>query len=95
MLQDTWQPAADIVAITAAAAPACERKKWAKQADWDRDNMRTISTKLPIEAADELKAACQAAGVTRYTLVAHMLRQWMDTRKDIGEEEEQPWRSCR
>lgn len=77
-MQD-WKPAASMAAIEAAAAPRSERRRWAGQNEWDKDNMETVSTRVTKAAAERIKRACRQAGVTRYALVAHLLREWLET----------------
>lgn len=72
-----WSQKAWKTAVAAGKAPEKERKKWAGQNDWDKDNMLTISTRLTIKDALRLKVYCKEAGITVYTLVNYMVRVWM------------------
>lgn len=52
-------------------------RKWAGQADYDREWMKTESTRFPLDLHQKLEAYCREAGVTRYHLINYMLRVWM------------------
>ena len=41
---------------------------------WDRKHLRTVSTKLTVEENRRLLALCKAEGVTRYALLAELIR---------------------
>ena len=53
-------------------------KKPRRQNAWDRDNMRTVSTRMREGEALYLLALCKMEGITRYALVQNLLRDWMD-----------------
>ena len=42
---------------------------------WDRKHLRTVSTKLTAEENCRLLALCRAEGVTRYALLAELIRE--------------------
>ena len=44
-----------------------------RQQKWDRANLRTISTHLPREMAENLKILCKNRGITPYMLLRNYL----------------------
>lgn len=48
-----------------------------RQAKWDRQHVRTASTRLPMEEYVALKAECAAEGTTVYALTQKLLRDWL------------------
>lgn len=46
-----------------------------KRRAWDRLHLRTVSTKLTAEENRRLIALCKAEGVTRYALLAELIRE--------------------
>lgn len=45
----------------------------ARQARWDRRNLRTVSTHLTVQEAEKLKRICREAGIARYHLIRWFL----------------------
>ena len=72
------------VAADAGKAKRLDRRRWLKT-QWERDNMRTESTRFTVEMDAELRRCCRQAGVTRYALIAYLLRAWMAAWKVYGE----------
>ena len=70
-----WAAGMDAAAMT--AAPKTQRKRWAGQADWDAENMRTESTRFPADLDTKLREYCREAHVSRYYLINYMLRVWI------------------
>ena len=54
-------------------------KKPRRQDAWDRDNMRTVSTRMREGEALYLLTLCEMKGVTRYALLQKLVRDWMDS----------------
>lgn len=50
-------------------------KRLEKRRAWDRAHLRTVSTKLTMEENCRLLALCRAEGVTRYALLAELIRE--------------------
>lgn len=71
--------AGHIVAYDAAisAAKAAARRRWRGQAAWDKDNMKTVSCRLPRGEAERLRRCCREAGINVYQLVMYMVLTWM------------------
>lgn len=59
------------------AAKAAARRRWRGQAAWDKDNMETVSCRLPRGEAARLRRCCKEAGLTRYELIAYMVSIFM------------------
>ena len=56
-----------------------------KQARWDLENLRTVSTKMIPGEYRILRNMCAAQGTTVYSLVRQLLRLWMmETAKREG-----------
>ena len=75
-----WSGCAWDVATQAGKAAAEGRKKrrrWIGQSEWERKNMRTISTRLRLSDAVVLDRYCREAHVTKYELLQFMVRAWM------------------
>ena len=73
----SWSRIAWEIARDAAGEEPSGRRRWAGQAAWDAEHMHTESTRFPLSWDAELRRCCQEAGVTRYALIAHLLRAWM------------------
>lgn len=50
-------------------------KRLERRRAWDRAHLRTVSTKLTVEEDYRLRALCRAEGVTRYALLAELIRE--------------------
>ena len=74
-----WGAAMDAAAV--AAEP--KRKRWQGQANWDAENMRTESTRFPVDLDTKLREYCREAGVSRYYLINYMLRVWMAAWEEV------------
>lgn len=68
-----WTAAAYQAAALAAGVLDDAPEKVRRQARWDREHIRTASTRLEIKDAARLKAACAAAGVSMYQLIRYMI----------------------
>ena len=68
-----WSAAAYQAAALAAGVLDDAPEKVRRQARWDREHIRTASTRLEIKDAARLKAACAAAGVSMYQLIRYMI----------------------
>lgn len=68
-----WTKAAYQAAALAAGVLDEAPEKVKRQARWDREHIRTASTRLEIKDAARLKAACAAAGVSMYQLIRYMI----------------------
>ena len=76
---ETWkQLAKNIAATSAITRHAAARRHWARQADWDACHLRSIGTKLTAPTARRLDAACAAAQVTMYELLAYLTTTWLE-----------------
>lgn len=72
-----WIEQAFESAVSAAEESAPARRRWRGQNRWDEDHMNTESTRFPNDLHAELIACCESAGVTRYALIAYLLRTWI------------------
>ena len=72
-----WSKHAFEAATEAATSAGTAAMKRERQAQWDADNIRTESTRFPIEMDAKLRKYCDEANVTRYTLINYLLRVWM------------------
>lgn len=72
-----WSAPAYQAATQAAGEDKQARRRWDGQNDWDRENMCSESTRFTADLDAELRQCCKEAGVTRYTLIAYLLRTWM------------------
>lgn len=73
MTNTDWTVAAYQAATLATGALDEAPEKVRRQARWDREHIRTASTRLEIKDAARLKAACAAAGVSMYQLIRYMI----------------------
>ena len=48
-----------------------------RQKRWDRENLCTISSKMLPREYRTFRLACDAAGVTMYTLIRRLVRDWL------------------
>lgn len=72
-----WSSTAYRVGTEAGKVVPKERRRWFMQNEYDADHMRSESTRFPAYLDEELRRYCLEAGVTRYTLIAYLLRAWM------------------
>ena len=72
-----WPKHAFEAATEAATPDGAAAMKRKRQALWDADNIRTESTRCPIDLHTKLRKYCDEASVTRYTLINYLLRVWM------------------
>ena len=72
-----WIDQAYDAAVSAGKEGRAARRKWAGQNAYDQSYMRTESTRFTRDQDEELRRCCKEAGVTRYTLIAYLLRAWM------------------
>lgn len=56
---------------------SAKERKGERQARWDREHMRTVSTKLREGEAAHFKELAGFYGVTRYEVLQGLLRTWM------------------
>lgn len=70
-----WSGLAFAAAIDAAGVQ--DRKKYRAQRKWDRDNIKTESTRFSVDQDRRLRRCCKAARVSRYQLIAYLLHTWM------------------
>lgn len=88
IINSTWTDAARKAAHAAATRPP------RRQDAWDREHIRTASTRLTLTDAARLQAATAAAGVSVYRLLQYMILEflaaWEAPRR--RKEEEEPWR---
>ena len=54
---------------------ASDVKRLEKRRAWDRAHLRTVSTKLTAEENKRLIKLCKEQGVTRYALLAELIRE--------------------
>ena len=80
-----WSRIAHRAAVDAGRERRKERRRWMKT-EWDRENVRTESTRFTAEQDEELRQCCREAGVTRYALIAYLLRTWMAAWRAYGEQ---------
>lgn len=55
-----------------------------RQAAWDRRNLRTVSTHLKVEEAEELQLYCSRMGISQYHLIRRLLREVMEADRREG-----------
>ena len=79
-----WSSTAYRVGVEAGKAEPEERRRWYLQNEYDADHMRSESTRFPAYLDEELRRYCLEAGVTRYTLIAYLLRAWMAAWQTYG-----------
>lgn len=79
-----WSGIAYQVGVEAGKAGPSERRRWFLQNEWDAENMRTESTRFPLDLDTELRQCCREAHVTRYALIAYLLRAWMAAWRTYG-----------
>lgn len=60
------------------------RPKWAGQAAWDKENILTVSCRLPKEEAQRLIRCCKEAGISRHRLIKYMLCVWCSAWESSG-----------
>lgn len=76
---ETWKHlATDVAAASAITRRAAARRRWAGQAEWDAYHLRPIGTKLTAPTVRRLDAACAAAQITRYELLAYLVTTWLE-----------------
>lgn len=83
-MDEAWKSRAYTAAMQAAEEEPSRRRRWRLQAQWDRRNLKTESTRFPRELDEQLRRCCKEAGVTRYALIAYMLRAWMSAWRIYG-----------
>lgn len=49
-----------------------------RQAAWDKRNLRTVSTHLKVQEAEELQEYCSRMGISQYYLIRRLLREVME-----------------
>lgn len=76
-MEKDWKIPAYEAAVEAAKEGQPGRRRWASQNEWDAENMRTESTRFPLDRDRLLRQYCREARVTRYTLIGYLLRAWM------------------
>lgn len=79
MEDKSWVLPAFRGAADAATQPRSRRARWKRQNQWDRENMRTESTRFTVEEDRRLRRCCREAHVNRSHLIAFMLRAWMES----------------
>ena len=72
-----WSRPAYEAAMEGAKELPFRRRRWAWQNEYDAQNMRTESTRFPLDEDIRLRQCCREAHVTRYTLINYLLRTWM------------------
>lgn len=65
------------VKIKGSSTEGSESMKRDRQAKWDRENLATISTKLPRKEWIEFKEECWIMGETPYGILRRIVRNWM------------------
>ena len=85
MEKKDWTVPAYNAAVNAARENQTARRRWAGQNQWDRENMVTESTRFTLEEDERLEACLWEARVTRYTLIAYLLKLWMTAWESYGE----------
>jgi len=56
-----------------------------RQARWDMNHLRTASTKLTVGEYCRLQVACEAEGMTVYTLLQKMLKEYLQDHEHAAE----------
>lgn len=87
MEMEKWANQAYRVAADAGKDGPAARRRWAGQNEYDADNMHTECTRFNSEQDTKLRRCCREARVTRYALIAYLLRAWMaewETYRDCG-----------
>lgn len=84
--EKAWVIPAFNAATDAAMPSGRQRMRWAKQNEWDLENIRTESTRFPVEMDRKLRKYCREAHVTRCRLINYMLRAWMATWEVVRDE---------
>lgn len=82
-----WTGPAYKVAAEAGKDGRAARRRWARQDEYDAENMHTECTRFNSVQDARLRRCCQEAGVTRYTLISYLLRMWMaawETYRECG-----------
>lgn len=82
-----WAHQAYRVAAEAGQDGPAARRRWARQAEYDAENMHTECTRFNNDQDARLRQCCREAEVTRYALIGYLLRSWMDaweTYRDCG-----------
>ena len=77
MFDTEWSGPAWTAAMEAAASTPESRRRWARQQEWDGENIRTESTRFPVDLDRKLRKYCREAKISRYYLINYMLRTWM------------------
>lgn len=73
LLYRNWHTKAFETAMQAAALAAQNPALLRRQARWDREHIRTASTRLELKDAARLREACEAAGCSIYQLLRYMI----------------------
>lgn len=73
LLYRNWHTKAYETAVEAAALMCKNTALLRKQARWDREHIRTASTRLELKDAARLREACEAAGCSVYQLLRYMI----------------------
>lgn len=73
LLYRDWHTKAYETAVEAAALMRKNPALLRKQARWDREHIRTASTRLELKDAARLREACEAAGCSKYQLLRYMI----------------------
>ena len=60
------------------------RSKWARQLQYDKAFMRTVSCRLNLAEDERLTRCCAQAGISRHRLVKYMLLTWMAAWENTG-----------
>lgn len=55
-----------------------------RQAAWDKRNLRTVSTHLKVQEAEELQEYCSRMGISQYHLIRRLLREVMEADRREG-----------
>lgn len=79
-----WSGIAYQVGVEAGKVETKERRRWFLQDEYDADHMHTESTRFPTDLDEKLRRYYLEAGVTRYTLIAYLLRAWMAAWQTYG-----------
>ena len=74
----------DLPEAKGVTAPRRSRRKWSRQLSWDKENMRTVSCRLPRYEEERLHRCCKEAGISKHRLVRYMLRTWMEAWDGMG-----------
>lgn len=92
LLYRDWHTKAYETAVEAAALMCKNPALLRKQARWDREHIRTASTRLELKDAARLREACEAAGCSKYQLLRYMILTFLAA-WDAGQRKEQHGRN--